>query len=185
MMSFRQQIEAISGFSTSVCFQCSKCSAGCPMAGMMDLKTAQVMHSIRLNREDVVLNSTAIWLCVGCETCSARCPQQVEPAEAMNAARILALRKGIKPSVKEIGIYYNAFVTSMWLNGKIHDISVVAATTLLTGKIIEDIPLAWKLLMHGRIKLPPIPFTGSSGYRKIRERARAKESQARAKEATL
>ena len=155
------------------------------MAGMMDLKTAQVMHSIRLNREDVVLHSTAIWLCVGCETCSARCPQQVEPAEAMNAARILALRKGIKPSVKEIGIYYNAFVTSMWLNGKIHDISVVAATTLLTGKIIEDIPLAWKLLMHGRIKLPPIPFTGSSGYRKIRERARAKESQARAKEATL
>ena len=177
MISFRQQIEAISGFSTSVCFQCSKCSAGCPMAGMMDLKTAQVMHSIRLNREDVVLHSTAIWLCVGCETCSARCPQQVEPAEAMNAARILALRKGIKPSVKEIGIYYNAFVTSMWLNGKIHDISVAGVTSLLTGNIIADIPLALKLLMHGRMKLPPLPFSGSSGFRKLRGRAIAREKE--------
>jgi heterodisulfide reductase subunit C2 len=176
-MSFRRQVEAISGYNTSLCFQCSKCSAGCPMAGQMDLKTSQVMHSIRLNREDIVLNSQAIWLCVGCETCSARCPQQVEPADVMNAARILALRKGIRPSVKEIGIYYNAFVTSMWLNGKIHDISVVAATSLLTGKIVEDIPLALKLLVRGRVKLPPIPFSGSSGFRKVRERARAREKE--------
>jgi len=176
-MSFRRQVEAISGHNTSLCFQCSKCSAGCPMAGQMDLKTSQVMHSIRLNREDIVLHSKAIWLCVGCETCSARCPQQVEPADVMNAARILALRKGIKPSVKEIGIYYNAFVSSMWLNGKIHDISVVAATALLTGHLINEIPLALKLLVRGRVKLPPIPFTGSDGFRKLRSRARAREKE--------
>lgn len=181
-MSFRRQIEAISGHNTSLCFQCSKCSAGCPMAGQMDLKTSQVMHSIRLNREDVVLNCRAIWLCVGCETCSARCPQQVEPADVMNAARILALRNGIKPSIREVGIYYNAFVTSMWLNGKIHDISVVAATALLTGNIINEIPLMLKLLVRGRVKLPPIPFSGSAGYRKVRQRARAREKVIASKE---
>ena len=152
------------------------------MAGQMDLKTAQVMHSIRLNREDVVLNCRAIWLCVGCETCSARCPQQVEPADVMNAARILALRKGIRPSIREVGIYYNAFVSSMWLNGKIHDISVVAATALLTGSIISEIPLALRLLVRGRVKLPPIPFTGSGGFRKIRKRARAREKEIASKE---
>jgi heterodisulfide reductase subunit C len=176
-MSFRQEIEAISGFKTSICFQCSKCSAGCPMADFMDLKTAQVMHSIRLNREDVVLHCNAIWMCVGCETCSARCPQQVEPADAMNAARILALRKGIKPSVEEIGIYYNLFVGSMWLNGKIHDLSVVGLTSLLTGRIVQDIPLGMQFLRHGRVKLPPIPFFGSSGYRKIRRKALALEKE--------
>jgi heterodisulfide reductase subunit C len=152
------------------------------MAGQMDLKTSQVMHSIRLNREDVVLNCRAIWLCVGCETCSARCPQQVEPADVMNAARILALRNGIKPSIREVGIYYNAFVTSMWLNGKIHDISVVAATALLTGNIIHEIPLVLKLLVRGRVKLPPIPFSGSAGYRKVRQRARAREKVIASKE---
>jgi heterodisulfide reductase subunit C len=147
------------------------------MADLMDLKTAQVMHSIRLNREDTVLNCKAIWLCVGCETCSARCPQQVEPADAMNAARILALRKGIKPSVEEIGLYYNIFVSSMWLNGKIHDLTVVGLTSLLSGRLIEDIPLAMQFLFHGRVKLPPIPLTGSSGFRKIRKRAQTLEKE--------
>ena len=176
-MSFRHEIEAISGYKTSICFQCSKCSAGCPMADLMDLKTAQVMHSIRLNREDVVLNCRAIWMCVGCETCSARCPQQVEPADAMNAARILALRKGIKPSVEEIGLYYKIFVGSMWLNGKIHDLTVVGLTSLLSGRIIQDIPLAMQFLLHGRVKLPPSPFTGSSGFRKIRKKALDREKE--------
>ena len=176
-MSFRHEIEAISGYKTSICFQCSKCSAGCPMADLMDLKTAQVMHSIRLNREDVVLNCRAIWMCVGCETCSARCPQQVEPADAMNAARILALRKGIKPSVEEIGLYYKIFVGSMWLNGKIHDLTVVGLTSLLSGRIIQDIPLAIQFLLHGRVKLPPIPLTGSSGFRKIRKKALDREKE--------
>ncbi|MBI5714004.1 MAG: 4Fe-4S dicluster domain-containing protein [Chloroflexi bacterium] len=103
-MPFRHDIESLSGQNVNLCFQCSKCSAGCPLADKMDLKPAQVMHSIRLGREESVLNSTAIWLCLGCETCSARCPQQVEPAAAMNSARIIALQKGITPAVKEIAL---------------------------------------------------------------------------------
>jgi hypothetical protein len=70
----------------------------------------------------------------------------------------------------------------MWLNGKIHDISVVAATALLTGNIINEIPLALRLLVRGRVKLPPIPFSGSAGYRKVRQRARAREKVIASKE---
>ena len=91
-MKFRAEIEALSGQNTNLCFQCNKCSAGCPLGDKMDLKPAQLMHSIRLDREMVVLNSAAIWLCLGCETCSARCPQGVEPAAAINAARLMAMK---------------------------------------------------------------------------------------------
>ncbi len=174
-MAFRHEIETLSGHAVNVCFQCSKCSAGCPLADKMDLKPAQVMHSICLGREEAVLNSEAIWLCVGCETCSARCPQQVDPAAVMNAARLLALRKGIKPSVKEVGIYYRGFVDNMRLNGKIHDASVVAVTRLLTGRLFDDLPLAWKLLRHGRLKLPPLPLRGG-GFRRLYNKALARES---------
>ncbi len=173
-MAFRHEIEALSGQNVNLCFQCSKCSAGCPLADKMDLKPAQVMHSIRLGCADLVLNSQAIWLCVGCETCSARCPQQVEPAAAMNAARILALRRGIKPSVKEVGIYYRGFVDNMRLNGKIHDASVAGITQLLTGQLIRNLPLAWKLLVRGRLKPPPLPLHGGS-FRKLYNRALARE----------
>lgn len=173
-MAFRHEIEALSGQNTNLCFQCSKCSAGCPLAERMDLKPAQVMHSIRLGREDAVLNSKAIWLCVGCETCSARCPQQVEPAAAMTAARLLALKKGVKPSVREMGIYYRGFVDNMRLNGKIHDASVAGITQLLTGQLVENLPLAWKLLVRGRVTPPPLPL-GGGGFRKLYNNALARE----------
>jgi heterodisulfide reductase subunit C len=173
-MTFALQIEAISGQNTNLCFQCSKCSAGCPLFHQMDLKPAQIMHSIRLGREEAVLNSRSIWLCVGCETCSARCPQHVEPAAAMTAARVLALQKGIQPRVREIGLYYKGFVDNMRLNGKIHDASVAGITQLLTGQFRKNLPLAWKLFLRGRVKLPPLPIWGGR-FRKIHKRAMVKE----------
>ena len=177
-MAFRHQIAELSGHDVNLCYQCSKCSSGCPMADWMDLKTAQVMHSIRLGRLDSVLNSKAIWLCVGCETCTQRCPQKAEPAAAMNACRTLALQLGFKPSVKEIGIYYKAFVDNMRLNGKIHDASVVAITGLLSGTIFNDLPLAFKLFQRGRLKLPPLP-TGGKAFRKMYAEIMSREKESR------
>ena len=173
-MAFRHEIEALSGQNTNLCFQCSKCSAGCPLVDKMDLKPAQVMHSIRLGHEKIVLNSQAIWLCLGCETCSARCPQQVEPAAAMTAARLLAVKKGVQPSIKEVGIYYRGFVHNMRLNGKIHDASVAGITQLLTGQLMANLPLAWKLFLRGRVKPPPFPLGGGE-FRKLYNRSLARE----------
>lgn len=175
-MAFRHDIEALSGQNANLCFQCSKCSAGCPLADKMDLKPAQVMHSIRLGREEAVLNSKAIWLCLSCETCSARCPQQVEPAAAMAAARVIALKRGIQPSVKEVGIYYRGFVDNMRLNGKIHDASVAGITQLLTGQFTSSLPMAWKLLTHGRLRPPPLPL-GGGGFRRLYNNVLAKERE--------
>ena len=177
-MAFRDEIQTLSGQNVNLCFQCSKCSSGCPLADKMDLKPAQVMHSIRLGRADSVLNSQSIWLCVDCETCTSRCPQGVEPASAMSAARVLALQRGIKPSVKVIGIYYRGFVDNMRLNGKIHDASVAGITQLLTGQLIPDLPLALKLSLRGRVKLPPLPF-GGGNFRRIYRNALAREKEAR------
>jgi len=169
-MTFRQEIEALSGQNVNLCFQCSKCSAGCPMAEKMDLGPAQIMHNIRLGREDVVLNSLTIWLCVGCEACSSRCPQQVEPAAALTAARLLAIQKGVEPRLKEVKIYYRGFIDNMRLNGKIHDASVAGITQLLTGQLMDNLPLAWKLFRRGRVKLPPLRFRGGK-FRKLYNRA--------------
>ncbi|MDH5507208.1 MAG: 4Fe-4S dicluster domain-containing protein [Anaerolineae bacterium] len=173
-MDFRQQIEAISGHNSNVCFQCNKCSSGCPMASKMDLKPAQIMHSIRLGRAAEVLGSDAIWMCVGCETCTARCPQDAHPAGALSAARSLAVRQGFRPSVKEVNIYYKGFIANMRLNGKIHDASVAGMSRLRSGKFLQDLPLAWKLLVRGRIKPPPLPF-GGHGFRKLYKKVMVKE----------
>ena len=97
----------------------------------------------------------------------------------MAAARVLAMQKGIKPSLKVIDIYYRGFVDNMRLNGKIHDASVAGITQLLTGQLIPDLPLAIKLLRRGRVKPPPLPL-GGGRFRKIYRKALAREKESRA-----
>jgi heterodisulfide reductase subunit C len=50
--------------------------------------------------DDLVLNSKTMWLCASCETCTTRCPQDVDVAKVMDAVKITALHQGIKPAVQ-------------------------------------------------------------------------------------
>jgi len=81
------------------CYQCNKCSSGCPLADRFDLIPNQVMRSVQLN-DPLVLESKAIWLCASCQTCTTRCPQQIDVTGVMNALRIEAKRRGI-PNLRE------------------------------------------------------------------------------------
>ncbi len=173
-MSFVQEIQACSGQNVNLCFQCSKCSSGCPLGERMDFKPAQLMHHIRLGHRDIVLNSQTIWLCLGCETCAARCPQGVEPAAVMCAARILANREGIKPKLPLVAAFYASFVENMTLYGRISDLMLVAALRLRGQSLFGDMPLAVKLLERGKLNPLQIP-SGASDFRRIYERVQALE----------
>jgi len=177
-MSFAREVEELSGQHVNLCFQCSKCSSGCPLADQMDLKPAQVMHSVRLGREQAVLTSAAIWYCLGCETCGARCPQGLEPAAVMSAARVLTVRKGIQPQIREAAIYYRGFIDNMRLFGRIHDVSLIAVTHLLAGHPFDDLPLAFQLLVRGRLSPPPLRLDGAN-FRRLYARAQQREEALR------
>jgi hypothetical protein len=82
----------------------------------------------------------------------------------------MAMKQGVPPRVKEVDIYYRGFVDNMRLNGKIHDASVAGITQLLTGQLIKNLPLAWKLFKRGRVKPPPLPL-GGGDFRKVYRKA--------------
>ena len=99
---FVKKIEEISGENIQKCYQCGKCSAGCPFAGEMDLLPNQVIRLIQLGDEDA-LKSKAIWLCASCFTCATRCPKGVDLSKIMEALRIILLRKGFdKVEIKKL-----------------------------------------------------------------------------------
>jgi len=89
-----KKVFAISGQNVYACYQCGKCSAGCPIADEMDLLPNQVIHMVQLGDEKV-LESKAIWLCANCFTCTVRCPRDINLTAVMEALRLLTLRKGI------------------------------------------------------------------------------------------
>ncbi|MFQ6014688.1 MAG: hypothetical protein ACE5NP_04520 [Anaerolineae bacterium] len=99
----------------------------------------------------------------------------------MNAARILAARKGIKPKVEEVAIFYDTFIENMMMFGRINDLSLVAAMKLKTDDLFNDLPLGLKLFERG--KLQPFKFpSGASEFRRIYERVQEKERGRRSRE---
>lgn len=86
-------VEEISGEDLSACYQCGKCSAGCPAAGSMDILPSQIIRLIQLGLVEDAMSSETIWLCAACQTCYARCPKGVDLTRVMEALRELAMQE--------------------------------------------------------------------------------------------
>jgi len=92
---FVKKVEEISGQDLLSCYQCGKCSAGCPMAFAMDILPNQVIRLVQLGMEEDVARAETPGLCASCITCAARCPRGVDLSRVMEAVRLLTLRKNI------------------------------------------------------------------------------------------
>ena len=57
-----QAIDRATGDNVFRCYQCSKCTSGCPLAEHFDLQPNQVIRSLQLDDPDVLASRT-IWLC--------------------------------------------------------------------------------------------------------------------------
>ena len=89
---FVRRVQEISGENVFSCYQCGKCSAGCPMVGEMDLLPSEAIHMIQMGLEEV-MEANTMWICASCLTCSVRCPKGIDIAAIMEALRKIALRE--------------------------------------------------------------------------------------------
>lgn len=89
----RIKVEEISGEDLNACYQCGKCSAGCPSAFIMDLLPHRIIRGLQLGLAEEILRSETPWVCASCEACSVRCPRGIEVARVMEALRQVALRE--------------------------------------------------------------------------------------------
>jgi CO dehydrogenase/acetyl-CoA synthase alpha subunit len=72
------EVEEISGQKVSACFQCAKCTGGCPVIWAMDIHPHQVLRYAQLGLADELLHSKTLWICASCQTCDSRCPREVD-----------------------------------------------------------------------------------------------------------
>ncbi len=89
-----KSVEEISAQKIMSCYQCGKCTAGCPLADKMDYVPNEMMRLCMLGLIEELLNSKAIWLCTSCFQCGTRCPKGIEVHRVFEALRSLALREG-------------------------------------------------------------------------------------------
>ena len=173
---FCQQVEALSGQKVTRCNQCGKCTAGCPAAYTMDLGPRQVMRAIQLGLKEEVMVSPTIWICLFCQTCSARCPMGIDVARTIESLCLMTEAEHRKPPQKEIELFHRLFVDSIQRHGHLWELGLGGLYNLRSGHLLDNISFVPKMLQKGKLRLLP-PRTGR-GARMRDIFARAREVEA-------
>lgn len=165
--AFTKQIENLSGQKAMSCYQCGECTAGCPVAYIADLAPNQVMRLVQLGQDKRVLESSMIWLCVGCETCATRCPRAVELSKVMDALRETAVTRGIAVGEPSIRTFHEAFLRSVERGGRVHEVSMLAEYKLRSLNLFSDIFLGVRMFLKGKLALIPSIVKGRGEIKEI------------------
>ncbi|MEW6680748.1 MAG: 4Fe-4S dicluster domain-containing protein [bacterium] len=135
------------------CYQCGKCSAGCPIASFMDYTPNRLIRFIQLERIEPVLKSKTIWLCALCKTCSVRCPKEIDLAGVMNRLRLISEEENVKPGEKNVFLFHKLFNQEIKKNGRLFELSLILKYNLFSGNPTKDILLGLLMFKKGKISL--------------------------------
>lgn len=168
--AFLGVVEARSGEPVSRCFQCRKCTNGCPLAFAMDVMPNQVMRMIQLGLEDEILRSKTVWVCAGCQTCTTRCPNDIDIAHVMDSLRQLSRQSGVPAAEAKVLAFHEAFLDSIRRHGRVFELGMVARYKLATLDLTSDAKLACKMLVKGKLKLLPDGVQDKAAIRRMFEK---------------
>ena len=164
---FLSEVVRASGVDLQACYQCQKCSAGCPVVEAMDLLPNQILRHIQYGHREKVLGAKTLWICASCYACSVRCPNDIDIAKIMDTLRHLAIRSGIKPGEKDIPVFHSVFLDEIKSRGRIHELSLILRFKLKTRDFLKDAGLGWKMFRVGKIKLLPSTLRGGKEIKEI------------------
>lgn len=159
------EVNLSSGESASSCYQCKTCSGGCPVSFAMDILPHQIVHMVRMGLKDEVLKSASIWICASCETCTTRCPNDIDVAKIIDTLRMAARKSGVKLGENRAAIFHSSVLQSVKSTGRLYELGMIGLFMLRTsgdlmsniksGALITDMKVAMKLFRHGKLK--PFP----------------------------
>ncbi len=154
---FMRQLERESGQTLSKCYQCGNCAAGCPMSFIYDYPVNRIMRLLQLGQKETVLRCRAIWLCASCDTCTARCPNNIDVAKIMDICRHMSRREGLGSGLaaRNMRLFADSFLKTVSWGGKASEIGTMLLYKLSSGRLFSDVTLAPEMLGKGKLKLVP------------------------------
>jgi len=139
------------GVKLHECYQCGKCTAGCPMSHAMDLMPRQIMRYMQLGMVEETLKSKSIWLCAACGTCFERCPHSVDLTSLVEALRHEAKHQKLC-SVKEVDIFTEVFLGNVNAFGKSQEVILAGMYNTLTGNLTQNLGNVPHMIRHELVK---------------------------------
>ena len=150
-----RRIQEEIGQNVYLCYQCVKCTSGCPVAEFFDWQPNQIMRALQLGQEDIALGAQTPWLCAACQTCTTRCPQGLDIAAIMEFLTREARARGMAPPVPQVTIFNEAFLREVRLWGRAYELGLMAEMKLRTRQFTDDMDLGMKMLRKRKLAFVP------------------------------
>ena len=146
----------------SACYQCRKCTNGCPLTFAMDLYPDRIIRMALLGQEKQVLGSRTIWVCSSCETCTTRCPNGIDIAGVMDWLKEESIKRGYSSPQSRVTRFHQTFLDAIRLGGgRLQEGLLLGLYTmrtgpmgkLMSGELFKDMRLGMALAKRGRLKI--------------------------------
>jgi len=160
-----------SGQDILSCYHCGKCEAGCPVAQFMDISPDAVHRMIQYGRREDLLKCSSIWLCAGCETCGARCPNDIDIAKVMDVLKQIAFSEKVKGKESNIRVMHQVFLSGIKKRGRMHELSLIRDMRLKSGGLFKDLKLGINMFRLGKLSLFPSRVKKQKEIRKMFKKA--------------
>jgi heterodisulfide reductase subunit C len=176
-------VSADLGENVYKCYQCKRCTAGCPVAPLGDMHPAQIIRAVQFGDLESAAQSKFIWLCTGCVTCTTRCPQEIDVAAVMDELRAISWQENLVPKDRPYAdiLQYNFSSLSRW--GRLYEIELIARYKLTRpNHAMDDARLGARMFAKGKMALmPPRGGDRAQMKRMVTEAARIDAERAAAR----
>jgi heterodisulfide reductase subunit C len=167
------EINRRSGEQVGLCYHCHKCTAGCPVLPAMDYGPDRLLRMVALNQVEEVLESSDIWLCAGCFTCAARCPNDIDIAAVMDALRQLAVAERYRVGEPDALLFHRLFLGVVKHLGRSHEAALLGLFKILSRiPILQDMDAGIRLFLRGKVPILPERTRGAGKVRALFNRSR-------------
>jgi heterodisulfide reductase subunit C len=153
--NFLKVVQATADVNLSSCYQCKKCSIGCPVADQINLPPSEIIRSLQLGAGAELLNTDLIWTCLACETCYTRCPNRINFPAVIDALKLIALKKGAAKPEGDAPLFNRFFLNTVKSYGRVYELLAIAMYKLGTGKLKQDMGKFPVMLKKGKIAILP------------------------------
>lgn len=153
-----EEVNERSGENVLNCYQCGKCVGTCPVADYMDFPPREIMQLIKIGRKEAIYAANSTWYCLTCSACSGRCPREIDIPRVMETLRHMSIEENYKPGskrVKDIRRFHEIFIDMVKKYGRNYELRLMAEFNIRTRNLFQNMQLAPKALLKGKIKVLP------------------------------
>jgi heterodisulfide reductase subunit C len=143
------------GVDINLCWHCQSCASGCPFVSAMDYPPNAVIRLAQLGLRKEALESSGIWICVGCNTCSVQCPNSIDIPAVNDSLRQMAMEEGVKIAEPNILHFHQEVLNSIKRYGRTHKFEIMLRYKLRRRDWFSDVAVGLKMFAKHKLEILP------------------------------